>query len=215
MDRFLRRQNLQLERYEEPMHGFVPANQRGLANEFGFRLFRHAKESNQLLIALRPEDIERCKVEAITYVSRFIEPEQAPEEWSTDLNSEAHTIGHRLAEFSDQLQPDGYVHPAPPFRGCGILMSCEGDLLCGTTLYEVKAGARNFRSVDLKQLLTYTALNYLSSEHEILSAGLVNPRQGVYFDLPLDELSLAVAGTSFAELALEITSYLSASETSP
>jgi hypothetical protein len=46
----------------------------------------------------------------------------------------------------------------PQFKGCGLLDGCAGDVLVGNTLYEVKAGGRFFRSIDLRRLLVYSML---------------------------------------------------------
>jgi hypothetical protein len=50
----------------------------------------------------------------------------------------------------------------PQFLGCGMVSPCEGDYLLGETLYEMKYGWHGFRVVDVRQVLTYCALNLTS-----------------------------------------------------
>jgi hypothetical protein len=97
----------------------------------------------------------------------------------------------------------------PNFAGCGFLNPCVGDVLIGDALYEVKAGDRRFRSTDIRQLLTYCALNYAAGTCTIKKAGCVNPRRGTYFILELDAIAYAMAGKSSSELFSDIIYYVS------
>lgn len=103
---------------------------------------------------------------------------------------------------------------SPTFPGCGYLDASAGDLIIGTTLFEVKAGDRLFRSTDLRQLVTYCAINFAGGPYEIKSAGCVNPRRGTYFTLELDVLSQEMSGKPAVEFFSDIIYYLSSSGTS-
>ena len=77
----------------------------------------------------------------------------------------------------------------PQFKGCGIIANCQGDLYYDDTLCEIKAGERNIHSSDIKQLLVYCALNWLSEEKiHIRSIEIFNPRQGIYWKSNLKSL---------------------------
>ena len=82
------------------------------------------------------------------------------------------------------------------------------------TLFEVKTVDRSFRGVDLRQLLTYAALNFASREREISTLGLVNPRRGVFFEMPVGDLCLDIAGRSSESLFAMIIQVLSSGELS-
>jgi hypothetical protein len=91
----------------------------------------------------------------------------------------------------------GDVHSlvvSPQFEGCGIVDTCVGDVLIGPVLYEVKAGDRPVRSIDIRQLLTYAALNFAKKHRPIDRIGLVNPRLGKFFEIDLDTLCEEVGG---------------------
>src|SRR5690606_35885981 len=82
----------------------------------------------------------------------------------------------------------------PKFSGCGLISECEGDLIEGTCLYEIKAGDRTFRVVDLRQLLTYSALAYAEGALSFSEIGIFNPRRGVAWRKSLEEVCYALSG---------------------
>lgn len=88
----------------------------------------------------------------------------------------------------------------PLFRGCGYIGTSEGDVLNGSCLFEVKTVDRAFRSIDIRQLITYCALNYLSRQYEISSIGLFNPRRGLYFEYLINDASREISGRPAQDL---------------
>jgi hypothetical protein len=99
----------------------------------------------------------------------------------------------------------------PKFRGCGIVDSCVGDMLLDETLIEVKAGDRNFRAIDIRQLLIYCALNSESRDFRINNICCVNPRRGCYFVIGLQTLCLQLSISSESELLSDIVFAMSSS----
>ena len=56
----------------------------------------------------------------------------------------------------------------------------KGDLISSDALFEIKAGDRFFRSVDVRQLIMYGALNSVSQSYQINRLGLFSiPRVGI------------------------------------
>ena len=102
----------------------------------------------------------------------------------------------------------------PRFPGCGYVDMSEGDVLDGPTLYEVKAVNRMFRSIDLRQLLTYAALNWSANNFEIDRIGVFNPRRGIFFEYALDEVCIGVSGNPPEILLPEIIETISSGEIS-
>lgn len=96
----------------------------------------------------------------------------------------------------------------PQFAGCGIVSPCEGDYLVGETVFEMKYGWHGFRAVDVRQVLTYCALNVVSKQHVITSLGLINPRLGRHFSLSLDEAAEQLSGSSAATLLQKISQFM-------
>jgi hypothetical protein len=102
----------------------------------------------------------------------------------------------------------------PPFPGCGIMSNCNGDLLWGKTLVEIKArtvkpGRRPFHMEDFKQLLLYCALNHLSDEkYDIQKIELFNPREGYLWQSDLREFVLMISNSATSDLFENTGSYL-------
>lgn len=120
----------------------------------------------------------------------------------------------RLRIFFENEAKGAALELSPPFAGCGIIDACEGDIYFDDTLFEIKAGDRNFRSIDLRQILTYAALNYSQSKRKIDSVGLFNPRLGISFCMGLEELCLEVSGHSASHTLSEIIRAISSGEIS-
>lgn len=93
----------------------------------------------------------------------------------------------------------------PQFNGCGIIANCQGDLYFDDVLCEIKAGERNIHSSDIKQLLVYCALNWLSEEKlNIQCIEIFNPRQGIYWNSSLISLMDNISTLPMEDLFEEI-----------
>jgi hypothetical protein len=108
--------------------------------------------------------------------------------------------------FEDEGSEDIVIQPR--FKGCGILDSCYGDLFRGSVLYEVKCVERNLRSIDIRQVLTYCALNYQSQQFKIEEVCILNPRRGISFRFDVEGLAQNVSGKNSAELFHQIGDFL-------
>ena len=71
-------------------------------------------------------------------------------------------------------------------------------------MYEIKAAGRFFRSIDLRQLLVYSALNRQAASYDLDSLGVFNPRIGIYYTGSLGEICFEVSGKSADELLSDI-----------
>lgn len=130
--------------------------------------------------------------------------------------SEGHGLHRRLTnaedyelfEIYDRIQSffkyklEG-VTVRPTFKGCGFIDESEGDIIHSNTLFEVKTVDRNFRSSDIRQLVTYSALEFIAGNNRFNKIGLINPRRGVYclYDLAFvcSEIS-GLPGTGLLDL---------------
>lgn len=88
----------------------------------------------------------------------------------------------------------------PVFQGCGYIDASEGDVISGPCLFEIKAVDRPFRSNDIRQLVTYCALNHASGQYELDSMGVFNPRRGLGFAMNFDEICREISGKTAQEL---------------
>jgi hypothetical protein len=98
----------------------------------------------------------------------------------------------------------------PVFPGCGILNSCSGDIYKDNTLIEVKAGERGILPSDLKQLISYAALNWLNSgsNYIINKIEVFNPRQGLVWNNDLYTFISAVSDIPLEDVFDQLCKYL-------
>lgn len=112
-------------------------------------------------------------------------------------------------EFHRHVSRRGHISYAPPIPGCGFLAASEADVAAGDTLYEVKTVGRGFGSKDIKQLVTYLALDHCSGGERWKRGGLFNPRKMkmATFD-PGTFLSYVSGGESATTVYREIEMFL-------
>lgn len=192
-DGFWSFENKQAERIDVPLAPFAPKELRAVINEAAFRAFcdlhPHRKVTTK---GVMESTIESQFSNAIEYVGRFSNaPAFALRDIDASCRVEALSLVVRLLRY---FPDNGRTVLRPKFKGCGLLSECEGDLIDGDCLYEVKAGDRPFRVLDLRQLLTYSALAYASNALSFSRIGLFNPRTGVAWSRSLEEVCQAVAG---------------------
>ena len=201
LSRVVRKLNLEKTHYEDYFNTDSEPKRRALVNETGFRLFENMvanrlRRSNDIPIDQKSLVLEK----ALTYVMRLekVDPHDFKNHSDNEV-SEACTISDRLYDYFRSNEPGKELILSPMFKGCGILDSCYGDVLCGDTLYEIKSGERDFRSTDIKQLFVYCALGFLSKNYEIRNIGLINPRNGIYAIVPLKDAIDIASGRSITE----------------
>ena len=203
--------NLQVNRFAKPLQSEIPGSRRALVNELGFRLFVERIRDGQVM-ATAPE--LALAIEIGRTVAQFlsIEMTSPPSDDVWDPNTveieEAMILAHRLARFFLRYEAKASILPEPHFAGCGLLESCQGDILAGSTLYEVKSGEASFRLADLRQVLSYCALNHAGRFYSITSVGFINPRLGIYSIVDIDALARSAAGISADRLLFDITHFL-------
>jgi hypothetical protein len=98
----------------------------------------------------------------------------------------------------------------PVFKGCGQLDACRADIISGCNLIEVKAGERNFKITDVRQVITYLSLNFNSGQYPIMEIALVNPRTGLKFECGVDMLIELSSGRKAVDVFSDIIEFISA-----
>jgi hypothetical protein len=218
-DLFVRRLNLgQYERDFAEIKLPTAPSRRGFINEIAFELLCQSIKERERWPSKEPS-IDQASVAASIVRSSALRREIGREyEFNSDLNqdelSDIQQQHKRLMQVFTFYYLDAIVLPEPGFKGCGIVDNCIGDLLVGTTLFEVKAGERSFRSIDIRQLVLYSALNLISHQYQINKVGLFNPRVGIRTEIELDELCFEISGKKTIELLTEISLALSSGEVS-
>lgn len=208
-DAFIRRVNLDYERYLTPLKSYIRPQRRALVNEIAFRLFIDTLTNTEVKHNKYESILDKICHEATQYIARLRgSTDMNFEEPSAHEKGEAVTIADRLGYFFSERPPMGSILGSPAFPGCGIVQQCRADILAGTTLFEVKAGERDFRLVDFRQLIVYCALNYSAARYQIENVGVINPRVGVFFIIDVEYLVRSTAGISPVELFTEIIRFL-------
>jgi hypothetical protein len=213
----VRRINLGTERWCPELVSRVDSNRRGVVNEIGFRLFRARvrNEGREIVAELSEKDVAVAVEKARLFVERLPRRSREPVTVPTKMEvAEGAVIAERIVEYTKSVGVGQSILVSPVLPGCGILQACSADLLVGKTLYEIKAGDRDFRLVDVRQLLVYCALNQQSKKYEVEDIGLLNPRVGVSFVLGSEALAQEASGRSMVELSSEIINFLSREQVS-
>ena len=212
LEHFTRRLNLEyLDRFDVPMKS-EKTGRKALIAEFAFSMMVEV-----LRCAEKPTNSAKLHESAWNDTRRRLRPFLGK---GVDLDTplqqsetaEAAEIEKRLIAFFKGTNLP--MKTRPLFKGCGFVDASEGDILTKSTLFEVKTVDRSFRGADLRQLLTYTALNSASREAEIPSIGLVNPRRGVSFEMSVGQLCVDISGRSAEDLFAMIVQVFSSGELS-
>jgi hypothetical protein len=193
----------------KPMKAAADSSNNDVIAEIAFGLFAAACSRNKAVVTIL-KDTQAVKsiiteaTERIRILRRLSANESSAVAFSTN---DAIELALRLDCYFDH---ESYktLTVQPRFKGCGIMDSCYGDLLCDDRLYEVKMVDRNLRSVDLRQLLIYCALNYQARQFQINTACVINPRRGIAFRFDLEVLAQRLARKNSAELLHQICDFL-------
>jgi hypothetical protein len=202
---FIRVCNNSTKRFCPALVSTIPASQRGIVNEVGFRIFAGGLTS----IEASAVSIDACVQAAFLHVSRLRQLPRTRIRMPNDAElREAIEIAKRLDDYFASAGADSLLN-FPVFVGCGWIESCEGDTLYRNMLIEVKAGDRRFRSIDLRQLLCYCALNFASKSYDIERVCLLNPRRGLYYAETVENLCHRLSARSAVDVLSEIVEYVS------
>jgi len=116
---------------------------------------------------------------------------------SVDEINEARELSRRMNSFFSHRRKAIIFRPR--LNGCGIIDQSEADVISGTALFEIKSVRRNARGGDIRQLLTYAALNFASQQFDFQSLGIFNPRTGVKYERSVDEVCWEISGKYSSE----------------
>jgi hypothetical protein len=196
--------------FAQPLRGRGSPQLRGFTNEMAFLGFRASRERGIDVWAAweRAEFVDELRMEALQRVEALTRSAGGEEPGRAEV-AEARAVAERLERFFERR--GGILTFSPHFPGCGVIEPCEGDVLAGDTLFEVKAGERKFRANDLRQLLVYCALSRAANigrtmagrtadQPRIHRVGLLNPREGLVFEDALSEVAALLGCASEAAL---------------
>lgn len=204
ISKLVRKANLQTKTFDEHILSKTDSSRRALVNEIGFRMFEKARELK--IDELNDSLIEGLTVLACKYIAGLEKVVSiAPPDG--DEKKEAILIYLRTKKFFEEYEPHTDLIVSPMFTGCGVISPCFGDVLSSDTLYEIKAGEREFRVSDIKQLLVYSTLNFSQHKENIKYVALLNPRLGNFVKLSLKESVEIASGKAAADAFYELINF--------
>ena len=103
-------------------------------------------------------------------------------------------LAKNYASLYRACQPTTRIEFSPQFQGCGFLNAAEGDLGIDGTLVEVKTTTRKIAGKDLRQLITYLALDAGAGRQRWSHVAIFNPRRGTFYCAGADALLLRISG---------------------
>ena len=214
-EHFVRRLNLGgLKRFGSKM-AKSDTSRRALIAEFAFSLFVERKTDALTRGTKRTiEDIEEAAWRATeTRLAPYVmQGLNLGRDFDMDQRQEVISISKALSNFFANI--DYQIVLRPLFSGCGYIDRSEGDVLFGDTIYEIKTVERSFRGNDIKQAITYAALNHASGQFSIENIGLFNPRSGRYCEIPIESVCREISGRTAHELLASIIQAISSGEVS-
>lgn len=214
-EHFVRRLNLDgLERFEPPLAKSGTSN-RAVIAEYAFSLFVERmsdsisggeRKSNK---AIEDAAWLAVKMRLSPYVNQGLDLDR---DFDEDERREVDQISKSLIRFFTDRNRQLVLRPI--FSGCGFVDASEGDIIFGKTIYEIKTIDRLFRSSDIRQAITYAALNFASGQFYVENIGLFNPRRGQFFEVNLDYVCSEISGRPAQELLATIIQSISSGEIS-
>lgn len=214
-EHFVRRLNMDgIERFDVPMANSHTAN-RAVIAEYAFSLFVERKKDS--LSGKDRRDREAVESAAwratkrrlTAYVRQGLNLKRS---FEVHEQSEIDEISERLFSFFADVNRRTVLRPI--YNGCGFVDASEGDIIYGETIFEVKTVDRLFRGSDVRQTITYAALNMAAGQYEIVRLGLINPRRGQYCEFELDRVCSEISGRPAQELLAMVVQAISSGEIS-
>ncbi len=192
---------------------YIP-KRRALINHFSFNVYKHSIKIKSSIAAIEKDSELIKKLLCLTQkqLFAFISKDLPNLE---DLNhneiKESLQIAENLEAFfnSHYKKSNGTIIANPKFRGCGIIKNCYGDILANKDLYEIKATKKYFEPKDIRQLLTYCALNFNNKLYNIENIGIYNPKVGLYFKININDLCSLASGNNSITIFNSIVNFAS------
>lgn len=210
LDLFVRQLNRGLyERTFAPIPSDVTPNRRAFVNEIAFELLCQSPYEASTQDLASAVDTARQALQSLPGDKQWLS--ENPDDCET---AEVRELARRLSLWFLAEEPRTTVLTKPKFPGCGYVDTSYGDAIAGTTLVEIKAGERPFRSTDIRQLVTYLALNLASRSFTLEAVRLLNPRIGIKVDVPLDILCFEISGRTSGEMLADVVSAISSGDLS-
>ncbi|WP_265922983.1 hypothetical protein [Cupriavidus nantongensis] len=165
--------------------------------EFAFRGAQLLHESNRKTATLlnAPEIVAEASRRAFDVVQRYEGTKPiAVQPLSLIELDEGLALAKNYEALYRSFPSNARIEFCPRFQGSGFLNAAEGDLGIDDTLIEIKTTTRKVSSKDLRQLITYLALDSADGSPRWSHIGVFNPRRGTLHRAEVDALLLRLSG---------------------
>jgi hypothetical protein len=147
-----------------------------------------------------PGSPARVERQARGFLTQFPRSEALSAELTPDEWNEIGQLARVMQYYTSRLANPSFSAPIP---GCGVVEPAICDILTADELIEIKTVTRPFRSADLRQSLTYTAMLYAAGRG-VEKITLLNPRRAINVTLSIAEIASGARGDSAGELMQDI-----------
>lgn len=188
------------------------SNRRALINQSGFNLFKFSNKKQVNITKFIKDANNTQEVFDLTQAQLFAYLSKEDEDLKPldDIEkNEAIYLGKNIEKYFYTKYKYSELLINPEIQGCGLINNCFADVIVGDTIYEIKASDLKIQQMDIRQLLTYCALNHSSGQYNIKNIGYYNPRTGQYFKMNIDEFCYFYSKKNSVELLNEIVYFLS------
>lgn len=181
------------------LHGvpIEPSTRADIVAEFAFWGARMMQESGRAPDGLLddPAMVQEVSQRAFEVVRQYegVKPDVVGPLHPTELR-QGLALVKNYASLYRACQPTTRIEFGPRFQGCGFLNAAEGDLGIDGTLVEVKTTTRKVAGKDLRQLITYLALDAGAGRQRWSHVAVFNPRRGTLHRADVDALLLRISG---------------------
>lgn len=183
----------------KPLAGvpIAPETRADIVAEFAFRgaQLLHEGNRNAATFLDHPEIVAEACRRAFNIVRRYEgnKPIEVRPLTPTELE-EGLALAKNYEALYRAFPLNAEIKFCPQFQGSGFINAAEGDLGIDDTLIEIKTTTRKVSSKDLRQLITYLALDSVDGSPRWSHIGVFNPRRGTLHRAQIDALLLRVSG---------------------
>jgi hypothetical protein len=146
------------------MRQSIKTRRRAVIAEYAFSLFVERRRNSSSVVGETLEQVawSTAAQRLAPYANQGLDIEGR---LNDDEAREVEEIAISLARFFNASKP---VVLRPVFAGCGYVDASEGDVIFGSTLYEVKTVERPVRSSDLRQTIAAEIIDAIESGRDIV-----------------------------------------------
>lgn len=123
---------------------------------------------------------------------RGLEP-SAMDEMVSDEWDGAQQLAQQYESLPRMYESENVVF-RPLIRGAGYLGLMEADISIGDRLVEVKAVRGNISGRDIRQILVYLAMDWMSGSRRWTQASFFNPRRAIHYPFRVEPLVRRLSG---------------------